>query len=99
VETGDIKVDKSILAQAEQVIARLERLSVDSHWAIRASGLRRSLMRCVDEIAATRQSPDGQKPGDQVPDPQVQKFEMLADLVKRGYFILENAAREMGDRK
>ena len=35
---------------ARQLTDRLERLSVDSHWAHLASGIRRSIIRCADEV-------------------------------------------------
>ena len=53
------------------LVARLERLSADSYWAHRASGIRGSLLRWVEEGA-----------GD------------CRELIKRGFEILENAARE-----
>ena len=74
-----------LLDQARTVIQRLERLSVDSHWAHRASGLRRSLVRAVDNL------------GDPAcPDPAAAAGE-LEVLLASGYAILENAARAMGD--
>lgn len=72
----------SQLNLARQLISRLERLSVDSYWAHQASGVRRSLLRCVEEAEA------GQ-PG---------ALQRLDGLVRRGFFIVENAARELGDR-
>lgn len=32
------------------LLARLERVSVDSYWAHRASGIRGALLRCLDEM-------------------------------------------------
>jgi hypothetical protein len=73
------------LAIARLLIARLERLSVDSYWAHQASGLRRSLMRCVDEV-------------EQTPLPQAEQHRRrLERLMQRGFDILERAARELGD--
>ena len=66
---------------ARLLIARLERLSVDSLWAHRASGVRRSLLRCLDEMP-----------------PEQTSAEHLAQLIQQGFHIVENAAREMGDR-
>ncbi|HEX2980552.1 MAG TPA: hypothetical protein VHO48_09845, partial [Anaerolineaceae bacterium] len=63
---------------------RLERLSVDSHWAVQASGVRRSLVRCLDEIGAGPPDEDQQR--------------RLDRLLEHGYWIIENGARDMGDR-
>jgi hypothetical protein len=71
---------------ARQVIHRLERLSVDSHWAHRASGLRRSLVRCTDELEEGGAD-------------TAQTARRLEDLLRMGFEILENAAREMGDHQ
>lgn len=67
------------------VIRRLERLSVDSHFAHRASGLRRSLVRAADALA----DPACPDPGE-----AARRLEML---LARAYDILEQAARAMGD--
>jgi hypothetical protein len=42
--------NKAVLDYAAMLIARLERLSADSHWAHRASGLRGSLWRCLEKL-------------------------------------------------
>ncbi len=68
-----------------QVVARLERLSVDSYWAHRASGVRRSLMRYLDDLEA---HPD-----------DLHAARRVEEATRQGFFILENAAREIGDRK
>lgn len=67
---------------ARLLISRLERLSVDSIWAHRASGVRRSLLRCLDEMP-----------------PEQTSSEQLAQLIQRGFHVVESAAREMGDRQ
>ncbi|HEY9075310.1 MAG TPA: hypothetical protein VIO61_02115 [Anaerolineaceae bacterium] len=74
----------ALLATARLVAARLERLSVDSIWARRASGMRGSLLQMIDQVeqnpalldsAATRQH--------------------LGDLNRLGFRMIENAAREI----
>ncbi len=60
---------------------RLERLSVDSIWARRASGLRGNVNRVLDEIA-----------NGQAVDPL--RIQML---VERCFEILQKAAREIPD--
>lgn len=41
--------DERLAQQAEILLKRLERLSADSTWAHRASGLRGSLIRCLNQ--------------------------------------------------
>lgn len=60
---------------------RLERLSVDSHWARRASGLRGNLIKVLEEIEAGR---------DVGP-------ERLTPLVDRAFELLRHAAKEIPD--
>lgn len=60
---------------------RLERLSVDSHWARRASGLRGNLMKVLDEIEA----------GLDV------RPERVSPLIDRAFEVLRHAAREIPD--
>lgn len=71
------------IAQAQSVIDRLERLSADSYWAHRASGVRGALLRSVDK---------------NIPDPGQEaviwsEYRNLENLLRRGYYILEQAAR------
>ncbi len=62
------------------LLARLERVSVDSYWAHRASGVRGALLRSLERIEAQEK-----------PDPAG-----LQQLVDQGFRILEQAARERG---
>ena len=41
------------------LVARLERLSVDSHWARRASGLRGNIVKVLEEAEAGQNVPVG----------------------------------------
>jgi hypothetical protein len=43
-------MDEYTIAYTRTLITRLERLSADSHYAYRASGVRRSLMNCLDRV-------------------------------------------------
>jgi len=61
--------------------ARLERLSVDSIWARRASGLRRSLIRAVEAADSGNAYPP----------------EQLDALIEHSFDILRKAAREIPD--
>jgi hypothetical protein len=65
----------------QMVLARLERVSVDSYWAHRASGVRGSLLRAVERLEA----------GETVSRQQVD------DALRQGFAILERAARERTD--
>jgi len=60
---------------------RLERLSVDSLWARRASGLRGNLIKVLEEIDA----------GQEV-DPA-----RLRSLIERAFEVLRHAAQEIPD--
>jgi hypothetical protein len=64
------------------LISRLERLSADSRYAHRASGLRGSLWRCVEEM---EMPPGAEKP----------HLPRLEEIIAQGYEILEAAAREI----
>ncbi len=76
-------MDEALYELALMLLSRLERLSVDSRWARRASGLRRSLLNAIDDYRAA--------PG----QPQEHTLRLVMDY---GFVIVENAAREMGDR-
>ncbi len=60
------------------LLARLERVSVDSYWAHRASGVRGALLRMLEKLEAG-QAVDGA---------------MLKRLTDIGFQILERAAKE-----
>jgi hypothetical protein len=60
---------------------RLERLSVDSIWARRASGLRRSLVKAIEADTAGQPLADSH----------------LDDLIERTFEILTKSAREIPD--
>ena len=72
-------------AQAEMIqllLTRLARISADSPWAYKASGLRGSLMRCLDELEAGA-----------APAP-----ERLNALLAHGFEILEKVAQATAPR-
>jgi hypothetical protein len=71
---------------AHQLLGRLERLSADSYWAHRASGMRGSLLKCVDQIETTRTK-------NELVDQEI--WQRLDNLIYKGFRILENAAREI----
>lgn len=65
--------------QARLLVRRLERLSTDSIWAHRASGMRASLDKLLANIEAG----------------QEYRPEVLEGLLQGGFDILEKAAREI----
>lgn len=73
----------SNLESAWLLISRLERLSADSVWAHRASGLRGALLKAIEqvELASTQE--------------QAQALERLGWTMSFGYSVLENAAKEL----
>ena len=75
-------------ALARRLIARLERLSADSYWAHRASGVRGALLRCLEQVE--RGTATGAS------NAAVQALERL---VEQGFTILANAAREIEEPK
>jgi hypothetical protein len=74
----------NLVYSALRVAAMLERLSADSIWAHRASGVRGSLLETLDRIE------DGQASNKDVSE--------LERLVTEGFDILEKAAREIHAR-
>lgn len=71
-----------LLAQAELVIARLERISADSIWARRSSGHRGALLRLVEDGTRSNGCLES-----------VDRLH-LEQLIAAGYVFLERAARE-----
>ena len=74
--------DDGLLELARLLSARLERLSVDSSWARRASGVRGALLKAIEAVEAGETDP-------------VQNRARLERLVRQGFEMVENAAREM----
>jgi len=79
-----VNVSEKQLAEIRLLIARLERLSADSYWAHRASGLRGSLLRCLETIEISGYQ-----------EQSTPEIEHLDALVKDGFEMLTNAAREI----
>ena len=74
-------MNKAQIDLLRMLTARLERLSVDSIWARRASGLRGSLIKALESIDE----------GDPISS---ENIELLIEL---SFEILRNAAREIPD--
>ena len=60
------------------LLHRLERVSVDSHWAHRAGGIRGSLLEALDQYEAGTPVPEGQ----------------VRQIMEQGFRILQKAAEE-----
>jgi hypothetical protein len=60
------------------LLMRLERVSVDSYWAHRASGVRGGLLRALEKIEVEQAVDDSE----------------LKRLIDQGFQILERAAQE-----
>ena len=71
-------MDKEPLELLHLLLARLERISADSHWAHRASGVRGVLLRMLEKVENGR---------------PVQRSEMKR-MAELGFAILEKAAIE-----
>ena len=74
------------LELARLLASRLERLSADSTWAHRASGIRGSLLRMIDQI---------EKSADDPQQPDREALKSLDRLLRLGYYMLEKAAQEL----
>jgi hypothetical protein len=78
-----------VIENTRQLIARLERISADSTWAHRSSGLRGSLLRSLEQAEGTCLVEHGSLGA------CMKAIDELNKLAEFGYFILENAAREI----
>jgi hypothetical protein len=77
------------IEQSCRLIERLERLSADSYWAHQASGVRGALLRSVEQQSRQSETDSNQHNSNKMG---------LDELLLRGYFILEQAARELERR-
>lgn len=75
--------EPATLVTARLLAVRMERLSADSHWARRASGLRGSLLRSIEEFDLT------------APEKQGALLPALEKLNWRSFEILTRAAQEI----
>jgi hypothetical protein len=75
--------EKALIEQAVLLSSRLERLSADSLWAHRASGVRGALLKSLDIFGS-----------DDFTDHPAE-VEWLRRLVIYGFRLLENAAKEL----
>jgi len=75
-------MDEKTLLLTRMLLARLERISADSVWAHRASGVRGTLLRLLEKLERGR---------------LVQQSE-LKRMLDLGFFILEKTAEELSSR-
>jgi hypothetical protein len=75
--------DQKLIEQASMLIQRLERISADSIWARRSSGLRGALLKIVDANRFSQQ-----------PKLTPDKRQELEMLIETGFWMLEKAAQE-----
>ncbi len=87
-----------ILDEAKTLISRLERISADSIWARRSSGLRGALLKWVELREQSTEHPGARNiQEDRIgtegrgPNPQEEHVQALMQL---GYEMLEKAIRE-----
>jgi hypothetical protein len=74
--------------QTRLLVARLERISADSIWARRASGLRGALLRWLEKYGQPiSQGPEYVEMSDQ-------ELQSISTLIDMSYKILEKAAKE-----
>ena len=74
--------DSFIISDIRLLVARLERLSADSRWAHRASGIRGSLLRGIEILEKSENIPED-------------FTDQLVLLIREGYIMLESGAREI----
>ena len=74
--------DDGLLALARLLSTRLERLSVDSSWARRASGVRGALLKAIEAVETGEADLE-------------QNRLRLEKLIRLGFEMVENAAREL----
>ena len=91
------RVDPRSLALAQQLVERLEKLSPDSRWARRSSGFRGNLIKLLEQIEGNGALHDQPVHDQPVHDQPVTESELseLQKMVNFGYWILEQAAREL----
>jgi hypothetical protein len=83
-----ISAEEVLIDQARLVVYRLERVSADSIWAHRSSGLRGELLRWIERIE--RRS-DGLIIQPELPEQELKEIE---ELIASGFDMLERAARD-----
>ena len=81
-----VRSERELVEAGNLLASRLERLSADSRWAHRASGLRGSLLRVIEAVEMDLKR--GMEPDEQT-------LAQLVWLIEAGYTILVKAGREI----
>ena len=76
------KQKSSNIQIAQLLLSRLERISADSIWAHRASGIRGTLLRILEQID----------------NGELEDHKNLSNLIAQGFLILEATTRERTKR-
>lgn len=84
-------MDMKQVERLKLLISRLERLSADSYWAHQASGIRGSLLHWLERLEMNQDNP--------TPVPGEEPYEQIEELLNRGYYLLQRAAREHWKKK
>jgi hypothetical protein len=71
-------MDEKTISLIRLLIARLERISADSVWAHRASGVKGSLLKALEKFEEGDMEQEGE----------------VMQIIDMGFFILEKAAKE-----
>ena len=77
-----------MIEQARMLVQRLERVSADSIWARRASGLRGALLRRIEEYDYS------QTQGQPAATASPADLALLQTMIDNGFWMLERAAAE-----
>jgi hypothetical protein len=78
-EEGD-----KVIREAWNLVSQLERLSADSYWAHKASGIRGSLLKCLDQV----ESQDSQVENSE-------SYQKLHNLSNLAFEVIVKAARSI----
>ena len=73
-------MDEKTISLIRLLIARLERISADSVWAHRASGVKGSLLKALEKFE----------------EGETEQAHGVMQIIDMGFFILEKAAKEKG---
>jgi hypothetical protein len=74
------EMDEKTFFLIRLLIARLERISADSVWAHRASGVKGSLLKALEKFE----------------EGEMEQTHEVMQIMDMGFFILEKAAKEKG---
>lgn len=76
---------EKLIDQASDLVTRLERISADSIWARRSSGVRGTLLKYIEAYT---------HPASRQPDNSADRYR-LEEYLRFGYWMLEKSAREL----